>query len=65
MTRMVLHLLFPPGLPTPRTKMQTMRNETQKRLHELISEGNACLLSLRNIDKQVGHAFLHLKEVST
>lgn len=61
---MVLYFFSLPP-PDENAFSQTMRNETQKRLHELILEGNACLLSLRNIDKQVGNAFLHLKEVST
>lgn len=41
-----------------------MGKETHKRFKELSDEGDACLQSLRNIDKRVGQAFLHLKEVS-
>lgn len=44
---------------------QVMGKEMERRFKELSDEGNACLLSLANIDKRVGQAFLHLKEVST
>ena len=44
---------------------QVMGKEMERRFKELSEEGNACLLSLANIDKRVGQAFLHLKEVST
>lgn len=40
-----------------------MGKEMQRRFKELSEEGTVCLLSLANIDKRVGQAFLHLKEV--
>ncbi|CAB1115954.1 unnamed protein product [Ectocarpus sp. CCAP 1310/34] len=43
-------------------KVKVMGKEMQRRFKELSEEGTACLLSLANIDKRVGQAFLHLKE---
>ncbi|CAM9444674.1 unnamed protein product [Ectocarpus sp. 4 AP-2014] len=43
-------------------KVKVMGKEMQRRFKELSEEGTACLLSLTNIDKRVGQAFLHLKE---
>eukprot|EP00903_Cladosiphon_okamuranus_P014150 g13150.t1 len=43
-------------------KVKAMGKETERRFKELSDEGNACLLSLANIDKRVGQAFIHLKE---
>lgn len=41
-----------------------MSKDTHKRFKELSDEGDDCLSALRNIDKRVGLAFLHLKEAS-
>lgn len=40
-----------------------MGKEMDRRYKELTDEGDACLASLASIDKRVGQAFLHLKEV--
>ncbi|CAM9628592.1 unnamed protein product, partial [Scytosiphon promiscuus] len=42
--------------------VKVMGKEIHRRFKELSDEGNACLVSLTNIDKRVGQAFLHLKE---
>lgn len=42
---------------------QVMGKEMSRRYKELSDEGDACLLSLTNINKRVGQAFVHLKEV--
>eukprot|EP00752_Nemacystus_decipiens_P005827 g5267.t1 len=42
--------------------VKVMGKEMELRFKELSDEGNACLLSLANIDKRVGQAFIHLKE---
>ncbi|CAM9738969.1 unnamed protein product [Pylaiella littoralis] len=42
--------------------VKVMGKEMQRRSKELTDEGDACLLSLVNINKRVGQAFLHLKE---
>ncbi|CAN0341763.1 unnamed protein product, partial [Hapterophycus canaliculatus] len=42
--------------------VKAMGKEMHRRFKELSDEGTSCLVSLTNIDKRVGQAFLHLKE---
>ncbi|CAM9575869.1 unnamed protein product [Ascophyllum nodosum] len=44
-------------------KVKNMNATCHKRLGEYVAEGEACLVSLKNIDLRVGRAFVKLREV--